>query len=709
MAPRNPVIIAIAVAIGGLAATSGRADENGVIVKGPEYACADDKVASILEVCKAVKDVFPFVACPTLNTKCFRASQEVFTGLSGETANPVNIKPWNGQGVSGGIYQSVGLCLLRDLDAAPMTAHAEASLPAGTIAADAVVDYMSFDPKTKTFNGSHRLTATAPAFGTLDLMTQTFEVKAVDSNLIGQGKKVGQYAVAGAHALDFSADAGAENFDFTLEGIVISTPYGTVTPKPYVNVARASFWSLSPYGGSTAMTMNPGGFQTSDVYGRLKGQAVASALKPVKFVPEPQNTMTRLPFCGFTLKDKPHCLAPNPVAWDSQAMLGARNVDPRPSAAAWTAPAGALFPLRPDPDVKTARGDSEKLPNGAAKAGVRIEYDILGLLPQALLNQSFIGVPEHVIFADPNVFVGFASQFNFWNAQASVWNPALAAPPQPVVSPIDVESIQSMALYGGASVAGRFAIDAGVDLRINVHIPLCCFLDDIDFDIINIHPRAPFLETIEAATEPAPRQAFVSSSAQTAVKTGKPFQAYQSLLGGSTDGVTHLAACFADPPMSKKPTPPKYKKGDPMDLLKVLDMQCNLCVGHADFTYVDGVEGKPGAYQAKTATGFAQKIPYVSDAALPASERWVCGGEPPHPASIAGPAGALDASKIKTKAAADAFNKAAQIAATNSIKNIGCFDQCRVDQATGKFTKIVKSAKTLYAEGKITGAPNGCY
>lgn len=710
------IIAAVALGLGAPAL----ADENGAMVKGPDYPCASDSVGSILEVCHAVKDVLPFVQCPTLNTQCYRARQEIFTGLSGETASPTNIKSWNGQGVSGPIYQGVGLCLMRDLDAAPMTAHAEASLPVGPISADAIVDYMAFDPKAKTFKGSHRLTVHAPALGDLDLMTQVFSARTVDCLIapppggckLGPGKTVGQYAVAGAHALDFEADAGAENFDFTLEGIVITTPYGTVSPKPYINLARASFWSLSPFGGASGLTMNPGGFQTTDVYGRLKGQSVASALQPFKLVPEPQNTIMRMKFCGIPYQEKSHCLVPNPVAWDSQLMLGARNVDPRPTAPAWKAPAGQPFPLRPDADIAAARGDGEKLPNGLAKAGIRIEYDILGLLPQALLDLSFISVPEHVIFADPNVFVAYASQFDFWNAQASVWNPALAQPAQPVVSPIDVESVHSMALYGGTSVAGRFAIDAGVDLRIKVHIPLCCFLDDIDFDIINIHPRAPFLEEIDAGAAPAAPQAFVMSNAQEAVKTGKPFQLYSTLLGPA-DGFKHLTQCFADPPPPpKEPEKAKYKKGDPKDLLAILDMQCNVCVGHADFTYVDGVEGSPGVYQAKTKTGFAMKLPLVSDAGLPASAKWVCGGAPPEPTSIVGAlgkSGPPDLSKIKSKAAADAYNKAAQAAAANSIKNIGCFDQCRVDQKTGKWDKIVASAKTLYAEGKIKDAPNGCY
>ncbi|MEQ1931782.1 MAG: hypothetical protein ABL957_14795, partial [Parvularculaceae bacterium] len=439
----------LSAAIGAMAlAASAHADENGNMQPGQPYSCADDAIGSIVEVCKAVKQALPFVQCPETTSTCAKARQEVFTGLTGETASPTNIKTWNGQGVTGEVFQSVGLCLLRDLNAAPMNSHAEASLPIGNISADGVVDFMSFDPKNKFFKGSHRLTAHAPVIGDVDIMTQVFTVDDVNSDLKGQGKTVGQYGVSGAHGLGFEADSGAEEFSFELDALTITTPYGTVTPKPHLTLARASFWSLwpPPGGAPTGLTMNPGGFQTTDVYGRLKGQSVASALSPFKLVPEPKDVLVPSKYCGIVIKDEKQCLAPAPVAWDSQLMLGARNVDPRPAAAAWKAPAGQPFPLRPDAIVKTARSAGEKLPNGFASAGVKIVYNPVGMIPAALLSSGFI-TPTIEVFVDPNIAVGFASQFNFWNAQASVWNPSLSKPPPaPAVTPLDVESQHAMTL-----------------------------------------------------------------------------------------------------------------------------------------------------------------------------------------------------------------------------------------------------------------------
>lgn len=680
------------------------ADENG-LMKSTAYPCKDNAVSTIIEVCKAVKTALPFVECPTATATCVKARQEIFTGLTGEVATPTNIKGWNGQGVSGQIFQGVGLCLMRDLSSSPMTAHASASLPIGTISVDSVVDYQSFDPASGLFKGVHRLTAHAPAIGDVDLVTQQFSARAVNSNLAGKGLKVGDYAVAGAHALDFEADGGSESFEFELDAVTVVTPYGTVTPKPHLKLARTSFWSLSPYGGASTLTMNPGAFQTTDVYGRLKGQAAASAIKVWDFKQGKYKGAKR---CVAFAADW-SCVWPTPSAWDSQLMLGARNVDPRPTAAAWTAPSGTLFPLRPDPFVTMARGDAEKFPNGFASAGVKIEYDLLGVLPAAILNNGFIK-PSVSMFIDPNIAVGYASQFNFWNAQSSVWNPLLdPGPPALFGTPADVESFHSMALYGGAGVAGRFAIDAGVDLTLRLVIPLPWPLDDIDFNILDVHPRTAFLETIDASHKPADREAFVMADSQNFSKTGAAFKQYKPLGGGDVDGLAHLTQCFASPPPPEKlPEKPAYTPGDPNDLVSNLETPCNMCVGYAQFQYLDVKTTSPLTFELKTMPAFAEKTPPVSDAGLPAADKWDCGGALPEQPTIAYTPQPIDPSKVKTAAEANAFNKASQAKASNGFKNAGCYDRCRVNKSTGAL-ELIQSAKSLYAAGIIKDAPNGCY
>lgn len=691
------------VAAAALAPLAARADENGVPT-GESFACADNALSTITSVCTALQTYLPFLQCPKSTSTCVRARQEIFTGLTGETASPTNIKAWNGQGVSGQVFQGVGVCLMRDLAAAPMKSHASASLPIGTVSVDGLVDYVSFDPASGVFKGVHRLTAHAPVIGDIDLVTQPFTARPLNTALAGKGLKVGAYDVAGAHALEFEAEGGAEGFAFELEAIKIVTPYGTVSPKPHLSLDRLSQWSLSPYGGASAMTLNPGGFETKDVYGRMKGQAAASAIVPHKVQSGKYPGAKR---CVPMARDYA-CIWPAPAGWDSQLLLGSRNVDPGPGGAAWTAPAGVAFPLRPDADVAKARGGAEKTPNGYAKAGIKIEYDIVGMLPAAILNNGFIK-PTAKVFVDPNIAVAYASQFDFWNAQASVWNPALdKGPPAPFGTPDDVDSYHSMALYGGAGVAGRFAFDAGVDLVLHVHISLPWPLDDIDFNILNLHPRAAFAEKIDAGHAASKQNALVLADSRHFATTGAVFKTYKLLTGANVDGVSHLAQCFASPPPPEKiPEKPKATPGDPADLVKDIEMPCNICVGHAAFDYLDVKTQSPLTFVLKTMPAVAEKTPFVSDASLAPADKWVCGGPLPEtPGMLALPP--FDVSKATTKEQADAYNKAQAAKAAKGFKNAGCYDRCRVNGATGKF-ELLQSAKSLYAAGIIKDAPNGCY
>lgn len=688
------------------AASTAFADENG-IPGTANVKCEPGAMSTIAVVCKAIQSVFPSVSCKTPPPTCSKVSQEVFTGLTTEAAQPGVLKNWNGQGGSGEVFQTVGLCLMRDLAFTKMEAPAEASLPIGSIKAKSVVAYREFDPKTRKFKGYHRLSAHAPVIGDIDILTQEFSAGPVNSNLKGAGKEVGKYAVLGSHAIDFNnVDTGTDGFGFEIDAIKITTPYGEISPKPHLDFGRSSRWSLSPYGGASTMLLNPGGFKTTDAYGRLKGQSVASAQQIFGFEPEPQFKFKPLKNCGVVIKDKKHCVVPAPSGWTSQMMLGARNVDP--TVTPWGATPGDPFPARPDADVKTARGQTEKDPNGYAKAGIKIEYNPIGLLPAALLESGFIQ-PTLKVFADPNVEVLYASQFNFWNGQVGTWNPALTPPQGPAGTLLDVESLHSMALYAGASVAGRFAIDAGVDIVLRIFIPLPWPLDDIDFNIVDVHPRTAFLETVTSDTQPAPQGAFVMSDWQNAAKTGQLFKTYIPLGGAPVDGLKHLEKCLKEPAPPPQSIPPvSYTPGDPEDLVENLDLPCNICAGFPSFTYIDVKSEKPLVFEKKTVKGQAGKTaPFVDDSKLPAADRWTCGGALPSLPTIAS-SGPAFPKEVKTAADAKQYNEAAKAKAMKGMINVGCYDQCRVNKKTGKF-ELIMSAKKLYALGIIKDALNGCH
>lgn len=669
-----------------IAASGAMADENGKATYA-SFKCADNAVSSITTVCKSVKKVLPFVTCPTTSATCVKAKQEIFTGLTGEPATPANIKSWNGQGGGGVLFQDVGVCLLRGLSSTPMHAHAKASLPIGEISSDGLVGFTKFDPKARTFEGYQRLRAHAPVIGDVDILTQPFSVKPLDSDLTGKNLKVGEYALFGVQALEFSTEGGAESFSFDLKAIKVVTPYGVVSPQPHVTFGRGSVWSLSPYGGAAKMLLNPGGIKTTDVYGRLAGQSVASSLVAAKVKP---GKYPGSPYCS-NFGPSVGCLAPEPMGWDSQLVLGSRNVDP--SDPAWTAPSGVEYPARPDANAAKARGAAEKIPNGYASAGVKVEYSPTDLIPQSLLG-SYITASVDV-FVDPNIAVSYASQFDFWNAQGAAWVPSLAkAPPGPVVTPVDVESIQSMALISGASVAGRFALDAGVDITLHLHIPLPWPFDDIDFNIVDVHPRSAFLEKKDAANQTSQQKAAAVADWQNFLKTGKMFSLFSPLDGGAVDGLAYIQACLSDPaPPESKPDEPIYEPGDGNDLVDVIDMPCNICIGVPDYVY-NSVKYDPTQKplhfktEKKTLKGWAVKAKPVDDSNIAPGDRWTCAGEVvPPPTNITH----VDSSTTP-----------------GVIKNLGCYDECRLNKQTGTFS-VIASAKQLYAQGILKDTPNGCY
>lgn len=682
------------------------ADENGTEILQP-YLCAKNEVSSLISVCKEVAKYMSGVICPTETTSCVRAQQEVFTGLTGEPATPANIKRWNGQGGSGDIFQSVGVCLMRDLAFTPMKSKAKAMLPIGSISAEGLVGYTSFTSTTREFRGYHRLRASAPVIGEIDIMTQPFSARAVSSNTAGQNKKAGEYALYGAHALEFEADGGKEKFDFKLDAIKIVTPYGVVSPQPYVGFARTSGWSLSPYGGASKMQLDPGAIQMTDVYGRSKGLNVASALEVSEFkLGKYSGARICTDFGSGT-----GCLWPKPTGWDSQILLGSRSVDP--NTVPWTAPVGVEFPSRPDANTAAARGPAEKIPGGFATAGVNVNYSPTELIPEAIRNSSFITITFNV-FANPNISVSYASQFNFWNGQAGAWNPLLTPPslpnePPTAVTPVDVESLHTMGIYSGTSVAGRFAIDSGVDLVLNLHIPLPWPLEDIDFNIINAHPRTPFLETMDVGDDRSKQQALVISDWQHFIKTAQPFKLFSPLGSGPVDGVAYVQKCLAEtPPPENQPGPPTYTPGNPEVLTDVLDLPCNICVGQPEFTYVDLKTRVPPVFVTKVMKGHAEKVQYVDDSVLAPTDRWVCGGSLPAPVGVMVAAPEMLPENVKTEDEANKYNKWAAEKAAKGFKNLGCYDQCRVNKETGKF-ELVTSATQLFLQGILKDAPNGCY
>jgi hypothetical protein len=306
------------------------------------------------------------------------------------------------------------------------------------------------------------------------------------------------------------------------------------------------------------------------------------------------------------------------------------------------------------------------------------------------------------VFVDPNIGVFYGSQYNLWNGQVGTWLSGVVPFGAPTMgTPVDVQSLQSMAIYAASTVYGRFALDAGVDIVFHLHITLpkvCnpfdsgeCWPDDIDFNIVDLHPRTAFLESKAGDTQPSKQAAFALADWQNFVKTQKLFSSFTPLNGTPTDGVAYIAQCLKqDAPPAKNPPENPYVPGDPQDLVDVIEMPCNVCIGMPDIRYQYPLEWDPVTHhvtksETRTQKGFAFKQPPAVTDELKPGDQWECGGSVPQ----------MGITKVPP----------------SQVKNLGCYDQCRVNKATNTFT-VTASAKTLWAQGKFTGKslpPNGCH
>jgi hypothetical protein len=551
-----------------------RADQNGVALSKP-YSCSGDAMSALSFLCDALKAI-GVKTCTVTGDSCVNASQEVFSGLNIELASPTNIKNWSGYGGTGEIYAAAALCLLKDLKTTPMTSHAKASLGIGNISTQQTVGLLSFDPKALRLEGWHRARACAPIVGCFDGFTQKFTLQAVATDLKTSPEKVGQYQVHSTHALDLTAQGQTQALVVDIKALAVKTPYGEVEATPHFAYGKSVGWVLAPYAGnnikstwkSPVAPQGPmmiefgAGPRMLDLYGRFPG------LKRSQAMPGPlpgQPTLMRLPIDPFR-------------GWISQAGLGGRTV---PEATLmWTPPAGVEYPERPDFALHkpiTPRSDLEKLANLAMGADVKVDYSPTDLLPAFIRDSGLVTIDFHV-FVQPAIGAAFGSQLHLLNMEASKWTPHPAGSPLPPYSPDTYHVAREFHARAGSSAAAAFKVTAGVDLRIEIKIPL--IFKTIKKTLINIHPRYEFVNATSDGTQLSARSAHAATYSAAALTSGKLFQSYRRLDGAQADAAQHLQACLAGPKVQgDPPPPPKAEPGDPEDFEELIDYPCNICIG----------------------------------------------------------------------------------------------------------------------------------
>lgn len=572
-----------------LIASNVHADEAGNQVMTPKD-CGLNVFSAFDFICKNAS--LGATKCSVTVNSCGTASQELFTGLNIELASPSKNANWTGFGGMGEVYQSVGLCLMRDLKTNPIISEAKASVLIGDVSIKQKVQFSSWNPTEKKVEAYQREKVCAPAIGCLDIATQKFTLKAVTTDKTGSGEKVGEYYIYKATALELNADTIGQALLVTLPAIEVNTPYGTIDAKPEFGFGRAIGYNTAPFEANNKSLLSTPLGQTKyvDLYGRTPG------MKDSQTPPYKLNFSERT----IDMSKKGHI---------SQIGLGSRDANIKN--AFWAAPPTEEFPLRPDFNVTQARSKLEHTPNAYVGASVKVTYDPTGLLPDFIKNSSFIKTAFEV-FAKPKIDVGFSSQLNLRASEAAKWDAAIPGD----YRPNHLDQFKTFDIYGGTSAAALFALESGIDLTIKLRIPLG--FTTIKKTLIDIHPRAILAEAIDDGYAESSPKASVKSQASQIMATKKYFQEYNTLKGAQ-DGILHLKSCMAAP-AQKDPDPeaPVYEPGDPSDLLDGILYPCNVCVGMNSESWKD-ILGK-----VHTIEGFLQTMLPSDYNPKPASTKWSC-------------------------------------------------------------------------------------
>ena len=635
------------------------ADQNGA-AHFEDYSCSKDALSALSFVCDGLKSI-GVKACTVTGDSCTNASQELFSGLNIEFANPTNIKNWSGFGGTGEAYTIGALCLLKDLKNTPMTSKASAPIWIGEFSTETTVGLTSFDPKTLRLEGWHRARACAPILGCFDGFTQKFTLQSVKTNLASSPEKVGQYQVQSTHALDLTAQGQAQALAVEIPAIKVDTPYGEVEATPHFAYAKAVGWVLAPYASNNlkstwkneiappalaamAVDSRP---HMLDLYGRIPG------LKHSQIMPGPLPGQAGMVGQRY---DPTH-------GWISQAGLGGRTIPEKGTT--WKPPAGVEYPQRPDFafDPEGPRSDAERAPNLAMGADVKFDYsptDLTHLLPSFITGSDFITVDFHV-WVQPAIATAFSSQLHLLNMEAATWRGHPQGSPLPPYSPDTFYQAHEFHARAGSSAAAAFKVTAGVDLTIKLKIELV--FTTIRETMIDIHPRYTFVDFKDDAQDLSDQSAQAGTYTEHFLSTGQLFKTYRQLNGTQSNGVQHIQQCLAAPKtIGTPPPPPKIEPGDPEQLVEGIDWPCNICIGAWDTA---GTVKKTGAKMS-----------------VPA---WV-----------------------KTIYPAQVNNRPLAVRTRcDAIPHVGCLDRCSWNKATNVLT-VVETAQEMFAAGKATGGGARC-
>ncbi|MCC6763892.1 MAG: hypothetical protein IT293_04435 [Deltaproteobacteria bacterium] len=500
---------------------------------------ATDELLQILgEICEQLQGE----PCLSTSASCGKRAQEIFTGVSlfPSVTQPAS---WNHFGGRGEIMAQAGLCIAKDLANGPHTNVAGVDIGIGDVSISQKVAFRAFDVDQRMVSLYQNIDFCVPVFGCLAGVGQDIVVRlAASCPAHPVGRSCGSYPVKAAHALDVLANESARYLGLQAPVITVVTPYGPVNVRPQIQ-----FWSklgtvLSPFG-TSAETRGPLDYRFhdpaldafvdfSDWYGRIPGVLFSTQ--------------------SWSLTSA--------IGWDSQVGLGSR--DPRPWTSAWT-PAGDPNAVRPDHDLGAARSNAEKEASVHLRAEAEISYSPTDILPSWLtssgVNLSF------KIWIKPKADAAVAGQLALYASEGFRYR-----------VDNDLDLYTQLVLRDGASAAGSFLVDAGMDLVAYINMPTP--FDDIT--LVDVHPDFSIPVTKgddDSRVNGAWREARAGSASlpSSAPSFDGPIRTFH----GDVDGPTFIAECLAEPVPEQPKEPPSFTPGDPNALNRDLLFPCDICVG----------------------------------------------------------------------------------------------------------------------------------
>jgi hypothetical protein len=598
----------------------------------------DSSTEDLAQVLGEICEVLQGSPCLSTSATCGRRAQEIFTGV---TLFPSVKQPasWNRFGGRGEIMAQAGLCILKDLANGAHSNSASVDIGIGKVSIDQEIAFRAFDVDQRAVSIYQNLDFCVPVFGCLSGVGQEILVRlAASCPAHPLGQSCGSYPVKSAYALDVIADESARYLGLAAPVITVVTPYGPVNVQPQIQ-----FWSnlgtvLSPFGSS---------IQKDQTIGPLDARFVDSvAHPPVRFY----DRYGRIP--GVVFSSQPRALTDG-VGWDSQMGFGSR--DARPWTSEWS-PGGNVNARRPDLDLGAARSTGEKQANFHVRAEAEIAYSPTDILPSWLKGS---GVDLWFkIWIKPKADAAVAGQLGIFSSEGGVYQ-------------LDdgLRHYAQLVLRDGASAAGSFVVDAGLDLVAVIDLPSP--LDDIT--LIDIHPD--FSVPVDKGDDDSRQhgkwreaRAGSSSAPPAAPEFDGPIRTFH----GDVDGPAFIEECLTEPVPEQPHPPPSFTPGDGSVLDRDLLFPCNICVtvgqhdidmcapnpGHGAGECTQG----PRCHPALVEAGICSDLSYHSTPQeavlypattnpLPAAKHWMC--------DLSSKAGCLDLCRFDPESATLTVEKSA--------------------------------------------------